>query len=52
VFRNGAVVAAETGAGIHWRVELSLADQRRAAALLAPQVTPPPLRRAYGWRPR
>jgi ATP-dependent Lhr-like helicase len=34
VFRNGAVVAAEGGAGIDWRAELSPADQRRVAELL------------------
>jgi ATP-dependent Lhr-like helicase len=34
VFRNGAVVAAEGGAGIDWREEHSLADDRRVAELL------------------
>ena len=53
VFRNGAVVAAETGAGIDWRTELTAAGQRRVAELLAPNLSaPPPLRRAYGWRRR
>jgi ATP-dependent Lhr-like helicase len=53
VFRNGEVVAAETGAGIDWRAELTPAQQRRAAEVLAPDAPPPPpLRRAYGWRRR
>jgi ATP-dependent Lhr-like helicase len=47
VFRNGAVVAAEGGAGIDWRVELSPADQRRVAELLGGAPSSPP-RAAYG----
>jgi hypothetical protein len=34
VFRNGAVVAAETSAGIDWRVELTPVEQRRAITAL------------------
>jgi ATP-dependent Lhr-like helicase len=53
VFRNGAVVAAETNLGIDWRAELTPADQRRAAELLTPgPPPPPPLRRVYGLRRR
>jgi ATP-dependent Lhr-like helicase len=52
VFRNGVVVAAETNAGIDWRAELSAAEQRRAAELLAPGLPTPPLRRVYGLRRR
>ena len=54
VFRNGAVVAAEGGAGIDWRAELSPADQRRVAELLggprAPRRERPTARAAYGER--
>jgi ATP-dependent helicase Lhr and Lhr-like helicase len=47
VLRNGAVVAAEGGAGIDWRAELSPADQRRVAELLGGTPTSAP-RAAYG----
>jgi ATP-dependent Lhr-like helicase len=51
VLKNGAAVAAETGAGIDWRTELTASEQRHVAGLLAPEapVSPSP-RRAYGWR--
>ena len=52
VLKNGAAVAAETGAGIDWRAELSATEQRHVAALLAPDSPLPPLQRAQGWRRR
>jgi len=48
VFRNGAVVAAEGGAGIDWRAELGATEQRRAAATLEHAPSSPPPRPAYG----
>jgi ATP-dependent Lhr-like helicase len=48
VFRNGAVVAAESGAGIDWRVALAPAEQRRAAATLEQAPSSPRPRPAFG----
>jgi ATP-dependent Lhr-like helicase len=50
VFRNGAVVAAEGGAGTDWRAELSPADQRRAAEVLGSDRQAPRLPHIRGSR--
>jgi ATP-dependent Lhr-like helicase len=50
VFRNGAVVAAEGGAGIDWRANLSPADQRRAAEVLGSDRQAPRLPHIRGSR--
>ncbi|MEO8464649.1 MAG: DEAD/DEAH box helicase [Gammaproteobacteria bacterium] len=51
-FRNGAAVAAHTGAGIEWLVELGPVEQRQAAQLFAPGGDSPPPLRASGWSRR
>jgi ATP-dependent helicase Lhr and Lhr-like helicase len=48
-FRNGAAVAAHTGAGVEWLTELNAAEQRQVAQLFAPGGDGPSPARAIGW---
>jgi len=52
VLKNGASVAAETGAAIDWRAELTTHEQRHVAALLRPDMAPRPVQRTQAWRSR
>jgi ATP-dependent helicase Lhr and Lhr-like helicase len=50
VFRNGTAVASSSGAGIDWLVELTPAEQQRAAAALTPATGSPGGEPARRWR--